>query len=192
MRNIEDICFEKACQLINCGLVKLTDKMDLFTLTDLLLKLEKEKYEKNEITDKTILYNDEIVSIEEVGIVDTVDISVSGDNLFYCNGILTKNSFGLPATADFMAALISTDELQALNQIMVKQLKNRYADLTTNKRFVLGIDRSKMRLYDVEQSAQDDIVDSGQKKGALDEKAMNKVLESPFAKKKFNTSGYVS
>ena len=189
MRNIEDICFEKACQLINCGLVKLTDKMDLFTLTDLLLKLEKEKYEKNEITDKTILYNDEIVSIEEVGIVDTVDISVSGDNLFYCNGILTKNSFGLPATADFMAALISTDELQALNQIMVKQLKNRYADLTTNKRFVLGIDRSKMRLYDVEQSAQDDIVDSGQKKGAIDEKTMKKVLESPFAKKKFNTSG---
>ena len=91
MRNIEDICFEKACQLINCGLVKLTDKMDLFTLTDLLLKLEKEKYEKNEITDKVISYNDEIVSIEEVGTVDTVDISVSGDNLFYCNGILTKN-----------------------------------------------------------------------------------------------------
>ena len=142
-----------------------------------------------------------IVSIEELDLSNSIDIEVSGNHLFFANNILTHNSstdveltdtsesFGLPATADFMAALISTDELQALNQIMVKQLKNRYADLTTNKRFVLGIDRSKMRLYDVEQSAQDDIVDSGQKKGAIDEKTMKKVLESPFAKKKFNTSG---
>ena len=74
----------------------------------------------------------------------------------------TSESFGLPATADFMFALISTEELEALNQIMVKQLKNRYADPTMNKRFVVGIDKSKMRLYDVEQSAQDDISDSGQ------------------------------
>lgn len=74
----------------------------------------------------------------------------------------TSESFGLPATADFMAALISTEQLQELNQIMVKQLKNRYADPSTNKRFVLGIDRAKMKLYDVEQSAQMDIVDSGQ------------------------------
>jgi len=71
----------------------------------------------------------------------------------------TSESFGLPATADLMFALISTEELEGLNQIMVKQLKNRYNDPTMNKRFVVGIDRSKMRLYDVEQSAQDDIVD---------------------------------
>ena len=74
----------------------------------------------------------------------------------------TSESFGLPATADFMFALISTEELQALGQIMVKQLKNRYNDPTLNKRFVLGIDRAKMKLYDVENSAQMDIVDSGQ------------------------------
>ena len=74
----------------------------------------------------------------------------------------TSESFGLPATADFMFALISTEELQALGQIMVKQLKNRYNDPTSNKRFVLGIDRAKMKLYDVENSAQMDIVDSGQ------------------------------
>jgi len=74
----------------------------------------------------------------------------------------TSESFGLPATADFMFALISTEELEALNQIMVKQLKNRYADPTMNKRFVVGVDKSKMRLYDVEQSAQEDISDSGQ------------------------------
>ncbi len=73
----------------------------------------------------------------------------------------TSESFGLPATADFMFALISTEELQDLNQMMVKQLKNRYADPSYYKRFVIGVDRAKMRLYDVEQSAQDDIVDDG-------------------------------
>jgi len=78
----------------------------------------------------------------------------------------TSESFGLPATADFMFALISTEELQELGQIMVKQLKNRYNDPTMNKRFVVGIDRSKMKLYDVENSAQIDIVDSGQTSNA--------------------------
>jgi len=74
----------------------------------------------------------------------------------------TSESFGLPATADLMLALISTDDLEGLGQIMVKQLKNRYNDPTIFKRFVVGIDRAKMRLYDCEQSAQDDILDSGQ------------------------------
>ena len=74
----------------------------------------------------------------------------------------TSESFGLPATADLMFALISTDELEPLGQIVVKQLKNRYNDPTINKRFIVGIDRAKMRLYDCEQSAQEDIVDSGQ------------------------------
>jgi hypothetical protein len=73
----------------------------------------------------------------------------------------TSESFGLPATADLMFALISTEELEGLGQILVKQLKNRYADPTVHKRFILGIDRAKMRLYDCEQSAQDDILDSG-------------------------------
>ena len=74
----------------------------------------------------------------------------------------TSESFGLPATADFLVALISTEELEGLNQIMIKQLKNRYGDKSIFKRFVVGIDRAKMRLYDVEQSAQKDILDSGQ------------------------------
>ena len=73
----------------------------------------------------------------------------------------TSESFGLPATADLMFALISTEELETLNQIMVKQLKNRYNDPTIFKRFVVGIDRAKMRLYDCEQKAQDDILDNG-------------------------------
>ena len=83
----------------------------------------------------------------------------------------TSESFGLPATADLMFALIATEDLEAMNQIMVKQLKNRYNDPTVNKRFVLGIDRAKMRLYDCEQSAQDNILDSNQEEFATDTKS---------------------
>ena len=71
----------------------------------------------------------------------------------------TSESFGLPATADLMFALISTEELEDMNQILVKQLKNRYNDINNHKRFVVGIDRAKMRLYDAENSAQNDIVE---------------------------------
>jgi archaellum biogenesis ATPase FlaH len=73
----------------------------------------------------------------------------------------TSESFGLPATADFMFALITTEELEQLGQIMVKQLKNRYSDPNNYKRFVIGIDRSKMKLYDAEPDAQNGIIDSG-------------------------------
>ena len=82
----------------------------------------------------------------------------------------TSESFGLPATADLMFALISTEDLESLNQIMVKQLKNRYNDPGLNKRFVVGIDRARMKLYDCEQEAQDDIIDSGQDEGATFDK----------------------
>ena len=74
----------------------------------------------------------------------------------------TSESFGLPATADFMFAIISTEELEKKNQFLVKQLKNRYNDPTINRKFMLGVDRSKMRIYDVEQNAQEDIVDANQ------------------------------
>jgi hypothetical protein len=114
-----------------------------------------------------------ILKIEELDERELIDIEVSGNHLFYANDILTHNSssdveltdtsesFGLPATADLMFALISTEELEGLGQILVKQLKNRYAETDKYRRFVLGIDRSKMRLYDVEQSAQNDIINSG-------------------------------
>lgn len=76
----------------------------------------------------------------------------------------TSESFGLPATCDFMFALISNEQLESLNQIMVKQLKNRYNDMNYYKKFVIGVDRSKMRLYDVEENAQNDIIDSNNRK----------------------------
>ena len=82
----------------------------------------------------------------------------------------TSESFGLPATADLMFALISTEELEELGQILVKQLKNRYNDLNMYKRFVVGIDRAKMRLYDCEQSAQDDILSNKDEEYEYEEK----------------------
>ena len=88
----------------------------------------------------------------------------------------TSESFGLPATADFMFALISTEELEELNQIMVKQLKNRYNDTSMNKRFVIGIDRAKMKLYNLEDSAQSNIVDSGRE----DDEEYSSVLDKKF------------
>ena len=96
----------------------------------------------------------------------------------------TSESFGLPATADLMFALISTEELEEVNQIMVKQLKNRYNDPTMNKRFVIGIDRAKMKLYDVEQSAQGDIIDSGQEVEYNNEEETKKI-KNKFAAIKF-------
>ena len=87
----------------------------------------------------------------------------------------TSESFGLPATADFMFALIQTEELEELNQMLVKQLKNRYADPTSNKKFIIGVDRSKMKLYDVNQTAQDDMVDTGQEEEIIDRFADFKV-----------------
>ena len=95
----------------------------------------------------------------------------------------TSESFGLPATAALMFALISTDELEGLNQIMVKQLKNRYNDPTINKRFVLGIDRAKMRLYDCEQNIGGDLIDSGQQTDTIQEGA--KQMKDKFAKLQF-------
>lgn len=94
----------------------------------------------------------------------------------------TSESFGLPATADFMFALISSEELEDLGQIMIKQLKNRYNDPSIHRRFVVGVDRPKMKLYDVEQQAQSDIMDD---KPSFDKtpsgKKMNKDIFSDFS-----------
>jgi len=122
------------------------------------------------------MQTDKIVSIEEIGERESMDIEVTGNHLFFANEILTHNSstdvgledtsesFGLPATADLMFAIISTEQMEEVGQILVKQLKNRYNDPTTNRKFVVGIDRAKMRLFDVSQAAQDELVDTGQTK----------------------------
>jgi len=104
----------------------------------------------------------------------------------------TSESFGLPATVDFMFALITTEELERMNQLMVKQLKNRYNDPTINKRFVIGIDRAKMKLYDLEQSAQKSISDSGSKRPSLPDSSdfgADKNARNPFGSKMRDFSG---
>lgn len=143
-------------------------ELDLGRLVDLLYATEQEKKERDIITDSILEYNDEIVSIEELGEEECIDITVTGDNLFYANGILTKNSIGLPATCDLMLALISTEELEKMNQMMIKQLKNRFGDPNMNKRFVVGIDRSRMKIYDLDIGTQKTIVDRGDNNGKED------------------------
>ena len=98
----------------------------------------------------------------------------------------TSESFGLPATVDLMFALIATEELDQLNQIMVKQLKNRYNDPTINKRFVVGIDRARMKLYDLEQTAQKGLSDSGLK---IDETKLDTYDMGSIFKKSRDFSG---
>ena len=136
---------------------------------------------------------DKIISVTEIGDMECIDIEVSGNHYFYANDILTHNSstdpgledtsesFGLPATADLMFALVTSEELEKLNQIMVKQLKNRYNDPTLNKRFAIGVDRSKMRLYDVESSAQKGITDSGQNPSEKPSSYQNNASKSKFS-----------
>ena len=100
------------------------------------------------LSDSKIDYNDEIVAIEEVGVKDTVDISVTGDHLFYCNGILTKNSFGLAATLDFLISLTTNDELSEMGQIKFKTIKNRYTE--DKKSFMVNVDFPRMTFSDVD------------------------------------------
>ena len=99
----------------------------------------------------------------------------------------TSESFGLPATADLMFAIISTEQMEELGQIMVKQLKNRYNYPTVNRKFVVGIDRAKMRLFDVDQAAQDELVDNGQED---DKPSFDVATNGKFKKRDFSEFDY--
>jgi replicative DNA helicase len=121
---------------------------------------------------KTIAEEIRGLSVEyNVPIVSATQVTRSGFNSSDVELTDTSESFGLPATADLMIALISTEELEGMNQIMIKQLKNRYNDPSYYKRFVIGVDRSKMKLYDLEQSAQNNIADAGQDDGPIFDKS---------------------
>jgi len=110
--------------------MRLLGLTDSRTETDEYIKMMKlvlqEQDDKNILTDSTIDYNDEIVEIEEIGDMETVDISVTGDQLFYCNGILTKNSIGLAATSDVILSIFQNEEDQELNLIRLGMMKNRF------------------------------------------------------------------
>lgn len=141
---------------------------------------------------------EKITRIEELDEeIEMIDIEVSGDHLFFANNILTHNSssdveitdtsesFGLPATADLMLALISTETLEKMNQLLVKQLKNRYNNSNNNKRFTVGLDRAKMRLYDI-----DDPLSNISSNGSS---TSSNVVATPFStggRSKPNTTGF--
>jgi replicative DNA helicase len=131
-----------------------------------------------EIRGLAVEYEVPIVSATQTtrGGYDNSDISLTD----------TSESFGLPATVDFMFALISTEELEELNQLMVKQLKNRYNDPSLYKRFIIGVDRSKMKLYDVEESAQKGLSDAGQRKEEPDTPLFDKSGFGKTMKKDFS------
>lgn len=134
--------------------IKRRNKYDI-DVEDLIDAIVKEEFEKAELAmemEQSIVFDDEIVEIEYLGEQEMMDITVSRDNLFMANGILTKNSFGVPATADFMMALMRTEEHDELNQVLCKQIKSRYANKSDKLRFVLGVDQQKQRYYDVEDN----------------------------------------
>ena len=178
---IQETCYNRAFFMLKNNM---TRDMNIFQLTDLLVAVEIEKLEKQQKCDEGIDYNDEIISIEPAGDLETVDISVTGDQLFYCNNILTKNSMGIVHTADAVFALIVSEEYDELGQIGIKQLKNRWGDLSYYRRFVLGIERAKMKLFDVEDSAQ--IEKPVDKEPVFDKSRSGGELKVEFGNKKKN------
>lgn len=144
--------------------VKMLDNKDVYNikgdptleeLTSLIVNIEIEQLRLSSLSDKLLEFGDEIVEIECLEEeVDMLDIKVSGSSLFYANNILTKNSSGPSMSADTFWGIIRTPELDELNQVMFKQLKNRYGSLDYYRKFVVGIDRSRMKLYNVDSSEQ--------------------------------------
>jgi hypothetical protein len=149
-------CYQKAVKVINSPeLFEIKGNPSIDELARIFINLELEKIERDSQSDSLIDYNDEIVSIECLDEeIEMLDIQVSGSNLFYANGILTKNSSGILMTADLLLAIIRTEELDEMNQIIIKQLKNRFGDPNYYKRFIVGLDKSRMKMYNVTNDGQ--------------------------------------
>lgn len=121
------------------------------SLTKSLYDSEMDRRKLVQQSDAFIDFNDEIESIEYLDEeIEMQDITVSGSNLFYANGILTKNSFGIAMTADMMFGMISTPELDELGHLRLKQLKNRFGDINKPSSFIVSINRAKMQLRDLD------------------------------------------
>jgi hypothetical protein len=172
----EDIDIQKFLAAANNLAIRMLENKEAYNvkgdptleeLTSLILNLEIEQYRLNLLSDSLIEYDDEIVSIECLDDeIPMIDIRVSGSNLFYANNILTKNSSGPIMTCDFALGIIRTPELDEMNQLILKQLASRYGDPSMLKRFVVGVDKSRMKMYNVDISAQQGLsndVDSSSK-----------------------------
>lgn len=130
----EDLLFEDVFKLVNA--------------------IEEEKIYKEELSDSNIDYNDEIVNIEYVNENETIDITVTGDNLFYCNNILTKNSFGTAMTMDWLCGIIQTPEQFDERKYMFKNLKSRFGS-NINQIVTTGVDYDKMKLINLSDAEQE-------------------------------------
>lgn len=132
-------------------------------------------YEK---TDKLLDYNDEIVEIVELDDGETMDISVAGDQLFYANGVLTKNSAGLVHTADFMLGVIETEELAAQGLQLIKQLKSRYGDKMINNKFTLVVKKGNQRWVEPDGEVAPKIPDAKSENSMFEKKpSQSKTIE---------------
>lgn len=134
-------------------------------LADLIYDMFMDKAKQDHMTDRMIDYNDEIVSIEEDCVTETMDITVSKDSLFYANGILTKNSFGLPATLDWYIAITMDEVLADNKQQMIHLLKTRWGNKSKVKPQIVGIDFDKMRYSDVGISNNNSVKEVQEKAG---------------------------
>ena len=175
-------CLDKAETIINNPeLFKTWNNIDdVEVLANILFNLKKEKEEQSVITDTYLDYDDEIISIEELDEIELMDITVSGDNLFYANDILTKNSHGISMTCDMMFALISTPELEQLGHVRIKQLKNRFGDLFKPNSFLVGLERAKMNFYDVDLP--NNIISQPHPKEEIENLSDDDVMKSKFKK----------
>lgn len=131
---------------------------DIFDISDAIVYEELEKAQQAKDDEQFIDFNDEVASITDLGDMDLMDITVTRDNLFYANNILTKNSMGVPATADFMLSLSRTEELDQMGQLLAKQIKSRYGKKTAKPRFVIGVDLDTQKLFDVNQDEQKELM----------------------------------
>lgn len=167
-------CVKAAERIISSNLSNGMSKQEIidYLYNEEINKLEREKY-----TDlKLIDFNDEIESIEEIDDMEMIDIGVSGDNLFYANGVLVKNSFGLPQTVDFMFAVTTDEVLRDNNQQMLIPLKTRWGNKNGLKPQLIGVDFDTMTYYDVGTSKE---VSSqvGHNKPTVKKKETNRSIE---------------
>ena len=152
--NADDRFFEAIHTMTEITIKRNKFDCDYFQIADTIILEEIEKAEQAKLAEQHIDFNDEIESIEILDECELMDITVSRDNLFYANNILTKNSLGVAMTMDFAVALAQTEELMALKQLHGKQLKNRYGNKNDNNKFLLGIDLMLQRIYNVMDSEQ--------------------------------------
>lgn len=149
MSDLYNMCLKAAQKIIDSRMI--SGDVEISDVADYLYKEESNKLERESFVEENYIpYDDEIVSIEEIEDTDLIDISVSGDNLFYANGVLTKNSFGLPATADWMGAIVTSENLMEMNQQLIINLKTRYgAKKKESKSQLVEVEFEKMRYKDV-------------------------------------------